>query len=115
MPMDDFEYLEGHTGNGIDLSRCNKANDGMTGFLDGMWGPDKTDAFDSSCNTCKHFQRTPFDRKERVTSVFGFPGTCGKTGQSVTGWPRGQFCGHSCYENRRTGQSGPIANFHTPH
>jgi hypothetical protein len=103
----DYEFLVALSGANGGLTTfaqaCREATVNMTKAMDRDMGPDWTDAWDASCNTCAHFQREKFDRKERNPTLWGFPGCCAKTGDSVTGWPRGQFLGHACYENRRTG------------
>ena len=118
VPSDDFNVLVGISGANGALAEmaqtCKAVNDGLTRIMDATEGPDATDTLDASCNTCKHFGRISFDRETRPTSIWGFPGTCAKTGAEVVGWPRGQYCGHSCYENRRTGKSGPEQDFHIP-
>lgn len=104
--MNDFETIREISGSGGTLAEtarvCSAINDGLTRMHDALYGPEATDTLDASCNTCLHFQREKFDRKERLVSLWGFPGTCAKTGDKVTGWPRGQYCGNQCYENRRT-------------
>lgn len=100
----EIEQISGADGGLAGIAQAfHGLNDGLTWLMDHLEGPDGTDAFDASCNTCAHFQREKFDRRERLVSIWGFPGTCAETGKSVTGWPRGQFVGHACYENRRTG------------
>ena len=121
--MVEWENIATLTGPRGDLAAvanvCGKINDAITRAFDILDGPDATDAFDASCNTCRHFQRTKFDRTTHSVSIFGFPGTCAQTGKSVTGWPRGIFCGHQCYENRRTGSARTSStpqngHFHEP-
>lgn len=85
---------------------CNNLNDSLTRINDSILGADGTDAFDASCNTCKHFQRKPMTGEEKANrNIYGMPGRCEKKDIAVTGWQRGQFCGFenaACYENRRT-------------
>lgn len=83
-------------------------NDGLTRAFDGLlWSPDEVDAFDASCNTCRHFVRKPMTPEEkRERNLYGMPGQCQLKQIPVSGWQRGQFCGlenGACYENRRTG------------
>jgi hypothetical protein len=103
----DFDYLVGHSGSNIDLSKCGDINNGMTKMFDAIWSPDEVDSFDASCNTCKNFQRKPMTPEEKAErSIFGMPGRCELKSIPVRGWQRGQFCGFEnadCYENRRTG------------
>lgn len=83
-------------------------NDGMTRMMDAQLGPDGTDAFDASCNTCKHFVRKAMSPEEKAErNIFGMPGRCAAKDVPVRGWQRGQHCGFEnalCYENRRTGK-----------
>jgi hypothetical protein len=107
--MSDQEYVEYASGAAGGLAKSvelfGKINDGLTAMMDATEGPNETDAFDASCNTCTHFLRERFDRKERLVSIWGFPGTCSKFDVRVVGWPRGLLCGHACYKNRRTGSA----------
>jgi hypothetical protein len=87
---------------------CISMNNSLTSFYDAILGPDGTDTFDASCNTCKHFNRramTALEKSER--NIFGMPGRCELKHIDVRGWQRGQYCGFEnsdCYENRRTGK-----------
>lgn len=106
--MSDFDFVDEASGASGDLAKgiqvCVALNSNLTGLLDAIEGPDGTDTFDASCNTCKHFVRARFDKKEHNPAIFGFPGSCAQTGDAATGWPRGQYVGMKCYENRRTGK-----------
>ena len=113
MKETDCEFIESISGEDGHLAKSVKTmdrlNGSMTKFLDYLWGPDGTDTFDASCNTCKHFDRksmTPEEKKER--NIYGMPGRCQKKDIAVRGWHRGQYCGFEnvqCYENRRTGMT----------
>ena len=106
-PLTDEAYIKALSGANGNLAHgadsFHRLNDGLTQMMDAFGSPDETDTFDASCNTCRNFQRIPFDRKERLVSAEGFPGTCALDGSKQTGWPRGQLCGKPCYVNRRTG------------
>lgn len=109
--MTDFEQVESDSGPQGGLASAMGAfaglNDGLTRFHDGIFGPDSTDTFDASCNTCKHFLRKAMTAEEKAErNIFGMPGHCAKKDRPTIAWHRGQFCGYEnaeCYENRRTG------------
>ena len=108
----DFEYIKDLSGEGGALAQANsvfdKINDGLTGFFDSLLGPDATDAYDASCNTCKHFARKPMTAEEkRLRNIYGMPGECLLKQIPTNGFQRGIYCGwenEQCYENRRTGK-----------
>ena len=104
--MSDCEHIEQLSGADGELKKtaglCVNMNDGLTSALTQLLpgGADELNSIDADCNTCKHLQRLPFERKERTPSIWGMPGLCGKNGRPVIAWGNGQFIGASCWESR---------------
>jgi hypothetical protein len=107
----NFDYIGSFSGAAGGLAKVMKGysdlNDTLTKCADQWFGSaDNTDTFDASCNTCKHFSRSPMTPEEkRQRSTFGMPGLCQIKDIPVVGWHRGKYCGIEndlCYQNRRT-------------